>query len=731
MRILDEAVTSEFSKRGKLYLYTPSPALRSIAPVSIMRHFVTDLTVEDELPISRVTQANIGTQSVISRAFPSTPTWAWPQFSEGESSTSTLEALEHRALHTDTNNGIISLIEDQGTLDPFQSHSFHHQLHLEPHTLQLSLSQFPFTRLLKTHTLFAPRYYDHIPSLIARPEFLQPVHSSDRGFPTHATKDFAIASKPKHMSKPPVRNLPVVQPFRTLVSYKQNGILLHPGVCVELEDKTFVRIHGAAEDENEPHNIFVRIIDIIQDTRSQAVTLRGGLFQRASYLHGVLKKDRNEVCWIMHVDEDDTRDYKVQAMETVPVEDVLRRRRLILTNRPFPMLSFREDESCLLEPKDTIRNQRVLVCRFKYICIYSSADRRDANAWSERVLQSLRAVDCDKMSAADDKELRKAWRGETVPGGAHLPFQPAKVMNVIDLTEEATEPAPKVSVSSAKRVQSKRSQPQVMKIATRVDWTTNEGLQGYTINGIKPAKRTYGTDDMRSTPSKRHQNSQSSSGYKRPPPTVSLLDKMGRDCAAYKTEPPTKRCSSTPKPNRNRQYTFNDYFCGAGGMSRAAYGNQLHIQDAFDFDKNACHSYGLNFSNARIHCLWAHEIVNLPHDCKVDIAHLSPPCKFFSDAHTKAGKDDEMNTASWTALGELLMKSKPRVVTLEQTYGILRARHEGYLNALIQVFTSHGFSIRWRLLNCADYGLPQMRLRLFMIASWYIFTMVQLKSWLT
>ncbi|CAO1598785.1 hypothetical protein XANCAGTX0491_002545 [Xanthoria calcicola] len=606
-------------------------------------------------------QANIGTQSVISRAFPSTPTWAGPQSSEGESSTSTFQPLEHRALHTDTNNGTISLIEDQ-----------------EP---------------------------------------LQPVHSSDRGFPTYATKDFAIASKPKHMSKPPVRNLPVVQPFRTLVSYKHNGILLHPGVCVELEDKTFVRIHGAAEDENEPHNVFIRIIDIIQDTRSQAVTLRGGLFQRASYLHGVLKKDRNEVCWIMHVDDDDTRDYKVQAMETVPVEDVLRRRRLILTNRPFPMLSFREDESCLLEPKDTIRNERVLVCRFKYICIYTSADRRDANAWSERVLQSLRAIDCDKMSAADDKELRKTWRGETVPGGAHLPFQPTKDMNVIDLTEEATEPAPEVSVISAKRVQSHRSQPQVTEIATRVDWTTNEGLHGYTINGIKPAKRTYGTDDMRSTPSKRHQNSQSSFGYKRPPPTGSLLDKMRRDCAAYKTEPPTKRCSSTPKPNRNRQYTFNDYFCGAGGMSRAAYDNKLHIQDAFDFDKNACHSYGLNFPNARIHCLWAHEFVNLPHDCKVDIAHLSPPCKFFSDAHTKAGKDDEMNTASWTALGELLMKSKPRVVTLEQTYGILRARHEGYLNALIQVFSSHGFSIRWRLLNCADYGLPQMRLRLFMIAS--------------
>ncbi|KAL8753173.1 MAG: hypothetical protein Q9199_005241 [Rusavskia elegans] len=480
------------------------------------------------------------------------------------------------------------------------------------------------------------------------------------------------------ISKPPARNLPIMHPFRTLASYKHNDILLRPGVCVELQDKTFVREDGAAEDENEPHNNFIRIVDIIQDTRSQAVTLRGGIFRRTSYLNGVLKKDRNEVCWIMHIDDDDTRDIKIQAMETVPVEDFIRRRRLILTNQPFPKLSFREDESCLQESKEVIRNERLLVCRFKYICFYISADRRDANAWSERVLQSLRAIDCDKLSAADDKELRKCWRGETVPGGAHLRTQPTTFMNAIDLTDGAIGPTPGVTMPLSKRARSHGGQPQV----------TAEGLQG-------SANRSYGTDDIPPPRAKRQQISYSKFGYERPPPTVSLLDEMRRQCSVRETKQRTKKHSSTAKPSTTRQYTFNDYFCGAGGMSRAAYQNQLYIQDAFDFDKNACHSYQMNFPQAHIHCLWAHEFVNLPYECKVDIVHLSPPCQFFSDAHTKVGKDDEMNTASWTALGELLTKSKPRVVTLEQTCGIvLRARHQGYLNALIQ-----------------------MRLRTFMIAS--------------
>ncbi|KAL8888035.1 MAG: hypothetical protein Q9215_004487 [Flavoplaca cf. flavocitrina] len=509
-------------------------------------------------------------------------------------------------------------------------------------------------------------------------------------------------------SNRPTRNLSIIHPFRTIASYKHNEILLRPGVCVELRDKTLEGRTEAAEDEDEPHNDFIRIVDIIQDIRSQAVTIRGWIFQRASYLNGVIKKDRNEVCWIMHIDEDDSRDAKTQAMETVSVEDITRRRRLILTNQPFPKLSFREDHSCLLESKEVIRNERILVCRYKYICFYISAYRRDANTWSERILERLRGTECDKSSAADDKELRRIWRGETVSGGAYLRSEPNRSSNIIDLTNGAMEQAPGVSMSSLKK-------SRVTESTKREDGPSNDS-KGDMINGFRSAKRPYSSVGVPAAQSKRHRISHSQSRYERPPRTISLLEEMRKKCSVKGTTMPEKQ--QAPKTSSKRQYTFNDYFCGAGGMSRAAYQNKLHIQDAFDFDQHACSSYQMNFPDARIHCLWAHEFVNLPNECKCDIAHVSPVCKFFSPAHTRVGKDDEMNTASWTAIGELLMKSRPRVVTLEQTFGlVLRARHRGYLNALIQVFTSHGYSIRWRLLHCADYGLPQMRLRTFMIAS--------------
>ncbi|KAL8684306.1 MAG: hypothetical protein Q9224_006450, partial [Gallowayella concinna] len=530
---------------------------------------------------------------------------------------------------------------------------------------------------------------------------------------------------------------------------RHKDILLRPGVNAELQDRAFAREVDAAGNDTEPHTSFIRIVDIIQDTRSRAVTLRGWIFQRAQYLNGLLEKKRNEVCWILHVEEDDTREMQVQAMETVPVEDVIRRRRILLTNQPWPKLSFREDPSCFLEDSDdVIRNERILVCRYKYISYYISADRRAANSWTERELQRLRNADCDKWSgceepcAINDKELRKAWRGETIPGGAYVlhrgpQHRPefAAPKDSIDLTDEAQEVDPKTTITSPSSPRLDGYHSRITNVTRRNGWTTDDALPCYPINSFVLAKRCIETIDMtRST--KSHQGRHLGVNYKVPPRTVSMLDELRRKCSVFEIEPPkpqsksgSKRKQSTSpirsrktsnhRPSSTRQqYTFSDSFCGAGGMSRAAHQSGLHIKYAFDCNKNACRSYKLNFPEADIRCLWADEFVRLLNDCKVDMAHFSPPCQFFSDSHTIAGKDDEMNTASLFAVGELLKKFRPRVVTLEQTFGIvLRARHQGYLNALVQVFASHGFSVRWRLLHCADYGLPQMRLRTFMIAS--------------
>ncbi|KAI4139640.1 MAG: hypothetical protein L6R39_006187, partial [Caloplaca ligustica] len=517
----------------------------------------------------------------------------------------------------------------------------------------------------------------------------------------------SLSTKRAYTPKP--RNIPVEYPFCILETFTYNGIILRKGVDIELRDNDFVDEGDNKETQTRPHNNFMRIIDVIQDTRSQAVTVRGWIFQRAQYLNGILEKKRNELCWVMHIDEDDERDMKVQAMETAPVEDVVRRRKIRLTNQAFPRLSFREDPDMLEDSEETIRNERVLVCRYKYVCYYVSAERREKNSWSERCLQRLRHADCDKWSGAggeacamDDSELRQEWRGETIPGGAFqvIPEADSWRERMVDIarksTDDLTSEILKHDRETTVLASTSRSneQPfQITGIATRVDWITTDGVKHYTINGCVPKRKAE--EDLSSEVDKRHRNSQFALKVERPPPTVSMVSQLMRRKSSIievapwtsiprSTEPrkpdikPIKASDTCQPEKKKRQYTFGDSFCGAGGMSRAAHQTGLHIKYAFDCNKHACTTYAMNFPQTDLHCLWAHDFVQQKKDFKVDIAHLSPPCQFFSPAHTVAGKDDEMNTASLFAVGEILKKSKPRVVTLEQTFGIvLRARHQG------------------------------------------------------
>jgi DNA (cytosine-5)-methyltransferase 1 len=62
-----------------------------------------------------------------------------------------------------------------------------------------------------------------------------------------------------------------------------------------------------------------------------------------------------------------------------------------------------------------------------------------------------------------------------------------------------------------------------------------------------------------------------------------------------------------------------------------------------------------------------------------------------------------MNTASLFAVEAVIEVTRPRAVTFEQTFGITHPRFRFYFNALIRMFTSHDFSIRWAVVPLAQW----------------------------
>nr|OQO24092.1 hypothetical protein B0A51_05935 [Rachicladosporium sp. CCFEE 5018] len=166
-------------------------------------------------------------------------------------------------------------------------------------------------------------------------------------------------------------------------------------------------------------------------------------------------------------------------------------------------------------------------------------------------------------------------------------------------------------------------------------------------------------------------------------------------------------------------YTYGDICTGAGGMASGAVQAGLRMQFALDHDHDACETLRLNF-NTRVLEEDVHTFctkLKVRGYLRVDVLHISFPCKFYSPAHTVAGKDDEHNVATGYAVKPILERCRPRVVTFEQTFGMLRSANLPHFHALVKQATDAGYNVRWKLINLADFGNPHARKRLIIIAS--------------
>ena len=175
------------------------------------------------------------------------------------------------------------------------------------------------------------------------------------------------------------------------------------------------------------------------------------------------------------------------------------------------------------------------------------------------------------------------------------------------------------------------------------------------------------------------------------------------------------------KIQNDPQYTFGDIFCGAGGMSSAAKQAGLKVKFGVEWDRDAARTWQKNFpggvcENTDISYFLQPSIFN-PAEYKVDVLHVSFPCQSFSPMQTRQGETHEANQVVLLCLDDLIKMIKPRMITIEETFGLLFEINNGFFTTVIRTLHDHGYSVRWGILNLAHYGNPQKRRRLIVLAS--------------
>jgi len=159
--------------------------------------------------------------------------------------------------------------------------------------------------------------------------------------------------------------------------------------------------------------------------------------------------------------------------------------------------------------------------------------------------------------------------------------------------------------------------------------------------------------------------------------------------------------------------TVLELCAGAGGQALGFERAGFRHVGLVEIDQHACATLRLNRPEWRVF------ETDLNHfDARafqgVDVVAGGLPCPPFSVAGKQLGEDDERNL--FPAAFRIIGQAKPRVVVIENVKGLLEARFTEYRATLDHAFRRLGYEPNWALLQASNFGVPQLRPRVALIA---------------
>lgn len=156
--------------------------------------------------------------------------------------------------------------------------------------------------------------------------------------------------------------------------------------------------------------------------------------------------------------------------------------------------------------------------------------------------------------------------------------------------------------------------------------------------------------------------------------------------------------------------TYGDWFTGFGGMTLGAIAAGLDVVFGAEYDPKIAEVYRQNIGDHIVVCdLLKTPVTAFP---RVDVFHASPPCPNFSNAKAN-GEETENDIALSAKVAEYIAYHLPDVFTLENVY---QYRNSKSWLAIAQALHTHGYLFNYWHVNMADYGVPQTRQRMIVIA---------------
>jgi DNA (cytosine-5)-methyltransferase 1 len=154
--------------------------------------------------------------------------------------------------------------------------------------------------------------------------------------------------------------------------------------------------------------------------------------------------------------------------------------------------------------------------------------------------------------------------------------------------------------------------------------------------------------------------------------------------------------------------TVIELFAGCGGMAlgfkKAGFATEL----ANEWDRSACDSLRANITDRVLNCA----IQQLERFPRADVVAGGPPCQGFSNLGERVPNDPRNQL--WRHYMRCVEQAQPKIFVLENVPPLLKSAE---FQELLRIAQGLGYQVEARVLNAADFGVPQARKRAIVIGS--------------
>jgi len=179
--------------------------------------------------------------------------------------------------------------------------------------------------------------------------------------------------------------------------------------------------------------------------------------------------------------------------------------------------------------------------------------------------------------------------------------------------------------------------------------------------------------------------------------------------------------------------TVISLFSGVGGLDLGFEAAGFRTAVALEIDRTSCQTIRLNRDwpviEADIHAVSSRDLLKTAglRPREVDVLIGGPPCQPFSKSGYWATGDsrrlDDPRADTLTAFLRVLRDARPKAFLLENVRGLAYSGKDEGLRHLLEGIDEVNraartkYHVDWKILNAADYGVPQLRERVFLVGS--------------